>query len=199
MLDLLGRNQMKILTGIERDICLRLDSDDRVRLANLQLEIRQITAVARMGGAPLLGKTLNPGGVTLIEKSPEGKPVKENRPALLLLLVRWSPVAWFVRTTEAFGMIAPLESCTVPEIVPLITWAKVDGMKVLMTADVSRHAKTKGIRKKFDFRIFSCVVVLSLINFSNFTTLLSLCPKTLRLWRLFRRKPMAVRGITSPW
>jgi hypothetical protein len=95
-------------------------------------------------------------------------------------------------------MIAPLESCTVPEIVPLITWAKVDGMKVLMTADVSRHAKTKGIRKKFDFRIFSCVVVLSLINFSNFTTLLSLSPKTLRLWRLFRRKPMAAKGITSP-
>ena len=133
----------------------------------------------------------------LMEKSPEGKPAKENRPAPLLVLVRWSPVAEFVRTTEAFGMTAPLESCTVPEIVPLITWAKADVMNVFATADVRKQAKTKGIHSKFDFRIPSCVVVLRLITFPNFPTLL-LCPKTLRLWRLFRRKPMAFMVITSP-
>ena len=91
----------------------------------------------------------------LMEKSPEGKPAKENRPAPMLVLVRWSPVAEFVRTTEAFGMTAPLESCTVPEIVPLITWAKADSMNVLMPADVSRNATKTAIRNKFDFRILS--------------------------------------------
>jgi hypothetical protein len=102
MLDLLSGNQMRVLTRIERDICLCLDSDDRFCLASLQLEIRQVTTVARVEMNALLGKSLNPGSVTLMEKSPEGKPWKENSPALLLVLVRWSPVAWFVRDDSAF-------------------------------------------------------------------------------------------------
>src|ERR1700691_305961 len=106
---------------------------------------------------PFSVKTRNPGSVTLMEKSPEGKPVKENSPALLLVLVRWSPVAWFVRTTEAFGMMAPVESCTVPEIVPLITWAKTDCLNVLMPTDVSRQAKKIAIRKEFDLMLLFCV------------------------------------------
>jgi len=95
-------------------------------------------------------------------------------------------------------MTAPLESCTVPEIVPLITWANADGMNVLMTADVSRQAKTKGIHNKFDFRIPSCVVVLRLITFPKLPNV-TVMSEDASIVAAVRRKPMAVGGITSPY
>ena len=42
----------------------------------------------------------------------------ENPPASVLSIVRLTPLESFVRTTIAPGMIAPLESRTVPDIAP---------------------------------------------------------------------------------
>ena len=91
-----------------------------------------------------------------MEKSPEGKPLKENSPELLLVLVRLSRVAWFVRTTEAFGMIAPVESCTVPEIVPLITCAEAGGASFPVNNEVIRYADIAHRKIRFNFELRPC-------------------------------------------
>jgi len=52
-----------------------------------------------------------------------GRLVKKNTPAEVVVVLRSALVLRLVTVTVASGMIASLESVTVPEMVPVISWA----------------------------------------------------------------------------
>src|ERR1700757_1154636 len=52
-----------------------------------------------------------------------GSGVNSNRPSSLVVAVRGAEVAWLVMVTRAFTTLAPVESVTVPRIVPVSTCA----------------------------------------------------------------------------
>jgi hypothetical protein len=68
----------------------------------------------------------NPAWVTVTVYTPEGRSLKEKRPALVLAVLRVKPVLAWSTFTVASVTIAPLWSYTVPEMVPREVWAKTD-------------------------------------------------------------------------
>src|ERR1700756_4528617 len=84
---------------------------------------------------------LKPGEVAVTRYFPGGRSSRRKKPVLELFTERVSFVAIFVAVIVAFWIAAPVRSCTVPLISPVIFWATAGTVKATRRHRLGVHRR----------------------------------------------------------